>query len=93
MVWLEASMNHSIYSADRTTHLKIVAMALVVSIGVGSFGLAAHFKAGKQYSAAAPVLKADKPSLRFAIALPAGQDSLSELIHIDGSILFGNRIE
>jgi hypothetical protein len=31
-------MNHSIYSADRTTHLKIVVMALVV--GIAGFGLA-----------------------------------------------------
>ena len=64
-------MNHSIYSADRTTHLKITVMALVVSIGVASFGIAAHFKARQQYSAAAHVLKADKPSLTFAIALVA----------------------
>ena len=79
VVRFEASINHSIYSADRTTHLKIIVMALVVSIGAASFGIATHFKADKQYSAAAPVLKADKPSIRFAVALAAGQDGLSDL--------------
>jgi hypothetical protein len=78
-------MNHSIYSADRTTHLKIVVMALVVSIGVASVGIAAHFKVRKQYSAVAHVFKADKPSLTFSVALAAGQDSSSDFAHIDGS--------
>ena len=30
-------MNYSIYSADRTTHLKIVVVALAASIGIASF--------------------------------------------------------
>lgn len=33
-------MNHSLYSVDRTTHLKIVAVALVASIGLAGFGIA-----------------------------------------------------
>ena len=32
-------MNHSIYSADRTTHLKIVVVALVAGILVAGFGI------------------------------------------------------
>ena len=35
-------MNHSIYSADRTTHLKIVVVALVAGILVAGFGISAH---------------------------------------------------
>jgi hypothetical protein len=40
-------MNHSIYSADRTTHLKIVVVALVAGIAVAGFGISARNKAGK----------------------------------------------
>lgn len=32
-------MNHSFYSADRTTHLKIVVVALVAAIGVAGLGI------------------------------------------------------
>ena len=78
-------MNYSIYSADRTTHLKIVVVALVLSIGMASFGIAAHFKAEDQYSQMAYVVKAGKPSLRFAVALPARQDTLSDLTFVNGS--------
>ena len=35
-------MNHSIYSADRTTHLKIVVVALVAGIAVAGFGISAR---------------------------------------------------
>jgi hypothetical protein len=35
-------MNHSIHSADRMTHLKIVVVALVAGIGVAGFGIAAR---------------------------------------------------
>jgi hypothetical protein len=37
-------MNHSIYNADRTAHMKIVAVALLASIGVGGFGIALRLK-------------------------------------------------
>jgi hypothetical protein len=36
-------MNHSIYSADRMTHLKIVVVALVAGIAVAGFGISARF--------------------------------------------------
>ena len=32
-------MNHSIYSADRTTHLKVVIVALIAGILVDGFGI------------------------------------------------------
>jgi hypothetical protein len=32
-------MNHSIYSADRTTHLKVVIVALIAGILVAGFGI------------------------------------------------------
>ena len=35
-------MNHSIYSADRSTHLKIVVVALVAGIAVAGFGISAR---------------------------------------------------
>ncbi|MBN9594703.1 MAG: hypothetical protein J0G36_05065 [Afipia sp.] len=35
-------MNHSFYSADRMTHLKIVVVALVAAIGVAGFGISAR---------------------------------------------------
>ena len=35
-------MNHSIYSADRMTHLKIVVVALVAGILVAGFSISAR---------------------------------------------------
>jgi hypothetical protein len=53
-------MNHSIHSADRATHLKIVVVALVAGIGVAAFGIAA--RTNIDYSqTAAHVTKAGKP--------------------------------
>jgi hypothetical protein len=52
-------MNHSIYSADRTTHLKIVVVALVAGITVASFGIFAH-STNDGFTQTARVIKADK---------------------------------
>jgi hypothetical protein len=53
-------MNHSIHSADRATHMKIVVVALVAGIGVAAFGIAA--RTNIDYSqTAAHVIKAGKP--------------------------------
>jgi len=55
-------MNHSIHSADRATHLKIVVLALVAGIGVAAFGIAT--RTSVEYSQTAQtthVLKAGKP--------------------------------
>ncbi len=35
-------MNHSIYSADRMTHLKIVVVALVAAIAIAGFSVTAR---------------------------------------------------
>ncbi len=52
-------MNHSIHSADRATHLKIVVLALVAGIAVA--GLAISARTTADYSQTAHVLKAGKP--------------------------------
>jgi hypothetical protein len=52
-------MNHSIHSADRSTHLKIVVVALVAGIAVTAFGISARTNA--DYSQTAHVVKAGKP--------------------------------
>lgn len=54
-------MNHSLHSADRSTHLKIVAMALVAGVALAGFGIAA--RSGNQDGATqtARVIKAGKP--------------------------------
>jgi hypothetical protein len=52
-------MNHSIHSADRSTHLKIVVVALVAGIAVAAFGISA--RTGADYSQTAQVVKAGKP--------------------------------
>jgi hypothetical protein len=52
-------MNHSIHSADRATHMKIVVLALVAGIAVAGFGIAARSNA--DYSQTAHVIKAGKP--------------------------------
>ena len=54
-------MNHSIYSADRSTHLKIVVVALVAGIVVAGLGISAHSNSEDDYSQTARVIKAGKP--------------------------------
>lgn len=54
-------MNHSIYSADRMTHLKIVVVALVAGIAVAGFGISARLNTDAGYTQTARVVKADKP--------------------------------
>jgi hypothetical protein len=52
-------MNHSIHSADRATHLKIVVVALVAGIAVA--GLAISTRNSSDSSQTAHVMKAGKP--------------------------------
>ena len=55
-------MNHSIYSADRSTHLKIVTVALVAGISVMSLGIFARANGDAGgYTQTVRVIKADKP--------------------------------
>jgi hypothetical protein len=51
-------MNHSIHSADRGTHLKIVIVALVAGIVVAGLGILARTDVG--YSQTAHVVKPGK---------------------------------
>jgi hypothetical protein len=52
-------MNHSIYSADRSTHLKIVVVALAAGIAVAAFGISARTNSD-DYTQTARVMKAGK---------------------------------
>ncbi len=54
-------MNHSIYSADRSTHLKIVVVALVAGIAVAGLGLASRGVSDAASTQTATVYKAGKP--------------------------------
>ena len=55
-------MNHSIHSADRATHLKIVVVALVAGICVATFGIAARSNVDYSLTAQSThVIKAGKP--------------------------------
>jgi hypothetical protein len=51
-------MNHSIHSADRSTHLKIVVLALVAGIAVAGFGISARTNSDSTQTA--HVIKAGK---------------------------------
>jgi hypothetical protein len=55
-------MNHSIHSADRATHLKIVVVALVAGICVAAFGIAARTNVDYSLTAQSThIVKAGKP--------------------------------
>lgn len=57
-------MNHSIHSADRATHLKIVLVALVAGTLVAGVGIAARVTGqdgAQQIEARIPVIKAGAP--------------------------------
>jgi hypothetical protein len=51
-------MNHSLHSADRSTHLKIVVVAVVAGILVAGFGISA--RSNSDYAQTAHVIKAGK---------------------------------
>ena len=53
-------MNHSIYSADRMTHLKVVVVALVAGVLVAGFSISAR-STDEGYTQTARVMKAGKP--------------------------------
>lgn len=57
-------MNHSIFSADRATHLKIVVVALVAGISVAAFGVSAR---NADYSLTAQSVHVIKPSKQITV--------------------------
>ena len=52
-------MNHSIHSADRATHHKIVVVAVIAGLGVAAFGVAT--RSNVDYTQTARVIKAGAP--------------------------------
>ena len=52
-------MNHSIHSADRATHLKVVIVALVAGIVLAGLGISA--RTNTDYTQTAHVTKSGKP--------------------------------
>ena len=50
-------MNHSIYSVDRMTHIKVVAVALVAGIGIAGFGIAVRINSDDGFSQKAHIIK------------------------------------
>jgi hypothetical protein len=64
-------MNHSIYSADRSTHLKIVVVALIAGIAVAGFSISALKSSDEGYTQTARVIKAGKP-----VAITSSTNSL-----------------
>jgi hypothetical protein len=57
-VTLEAAMNWSMYTADRTTHLKIVVVGLAAALLISVIGISAH-----QFNLGTDVLTAQAPSV------------------------------
>ena len=53
-------MNYSIYSADRTTHLKIVVVALVTGISIAGLCLSSRVNLDAASTHTEGVVKADK---------------------------------
>jgi len=56
-------MNHSFYSADRSTHLKIVVVALLAATAVAAVGITARVSTSDQFADAqrVQIIKAGKP--------------------------------
>jgi hypothetical protein len=54
-------MNHSFYSADRSTHVKIVVVALVAGIAVAGVAVSSRTNPDASSPQTAGVIKAGKP--------------------------------
>ena len=57
----EDGMNHSMYGADRATHLKIVVIALICALAVAAVGIFAHVTSNIDLGTAA-LVKAGRPT-------------------------------
>lgn len=65
-------MNHSIYSADRATHLKVVVVALVAGIAVAGLGISAR-ATSTDFAQNTRIIKAGAPVAMSNIAEPMVQ--------------------
>ena len=59
-------MNHSIYSADRSTHLKIVVIALIAAIATTGFAIGSRVETT---ATTAGIVKAGKPVAVTSLSL------------------------
>ena len=57
-------MNHTIYSADRLTHLKVVVLALVAGIAVEGVSLTARWGSDQSRTQMTQVVKAETQLVR-----------------------------
>jgi hypothetical protein len=57
----EEGMNHSMYGADRATHLKIVVIGLICALVVAAIGIFAHVTSTVDLGTAA-LVKAGRPT-------------------------------
>jgi hypothetical protein len=67
-------MNSSVYSADRATHLRIVALALMLSIAIVGFAVSARVNSIETIGLDHP-RKAEMPGKEAATALSARPDT------------------
>jgi hypothetical protein len=68
-------MNHSTYSADRATHLKIVVVALVAHIAIANLGLSSRANSDVTSTRPGNVVKAGKPmAMTGSVALVTRQE-------------------
>ena len=66
-------MNHSFYSVDRSTHSKVVALALIAATVIAALGIAAHSSGadGLAQGDQLNVIKLHRPAMASAIQLAA----------------------
>ena len=57
----KGGMNHSMYGADRTTHLKIVVIGVICALVVAAIGIFAHVTSTVDLGTAA-LVKAGRPT-------------------------------
>ena len=67
-------MNHSMYSADRATHLKVLVIALISAIVVASLAITTHFFSGTSGTTAHHETQITKTD-RLTSSFPHSSDS------------------
>jgi hypothetical protein len=65
-------MNHSIYGADRLTHLKIVIVALIAATLVAGVGIAARTSSGEPPAVSASMQSQGRVAQGYAPVIKAG---------------------